>query len=87
MAGVYGRINSRADFLQVLEETRQATQQFLRTMPGNPSLERVARELEAMQQWSADGRTPAKEERKRIDIGAVAVREFAEEDDWKFDPN
>ena len=43
-------------------------------------LQRVDTELNAMTEWSADGRTPSEEERGRIDIGRVAVREFADED-------
>ncbi len=82
MGGVYGKIDSRDDFLRTLAEARVITRRLLDLQPESSIIERVDAQLEAMQSWSADGREPTKAERKSIQIGLIAVRELdADRDD------
>ena len=76
MAGDYGEINSRVDFHRVLGEALDAVRNILAGTPDFEVMQRIAQELEAMEEWSKDGRTPSDEERGSIDIGLVAVREL-----------
>ena len=76
MAGVYGEINSRADFHRVLGEATDIAQSLLAQSPKDAVMLRIQMELEAMDKWTAGGREPSAEERGRIDIGLVAVREL-----------
>src|SRR5438105_14637985 len=78
MAGDHGAIDSRADFFRDLSRAREMTARFLVATPNDWALDRISRELEAIEQWTANGRTPEATERERVDIGVVALRELAE---------
>jgi hypothetical protein len=80
MAGVYGEIDSRADFYRVLQEARAITRRMLQARPDNQPIEVIDTQLDAMERWTANGRDPAKAERDTINIGLVAVRELSEVD-------
>ena len=76
MAGVFGEINSRADFHRVLREALDATQRNLSKQPNYAVMQRVHTELESMKKWTENGREPSKSERKSVDVGLIAAREF-----------
>jgi hypothetical protein len=75
MGGVYGEINSRADFERVL---REAADTAARILAGgrNPVIEAVAEQLGWMAHASLGGREPSANERGRVSVGLIAVREL-----------
>jgi hypothetical protein len=81
MAGVYGEINSRADFQSVLDKAITDGKALLAKRPGDETIDVIVRQLEAVKIWSANGRTPIKEERETIDMGVRASRELEGDDD------
>ena len=50
--------------------------QHLQESPHWAAMQVVKRQLSAMQRWTADMRTPTREEREKINIGLIAAREF-----------
>jgi hypothetical protein len=76
MAGVYGQIDSRADFQRVLAEAIATGKQLLAQAPKDETIEVIDTELDAVQRWTAGGRTPSDDERKSLDMGLRAVREL-----------
>ncbi|MGA7917645.1 MAG: hypothetical protein WCA00_20595 [Candidatus Acidiferrales bacterium] len=76
MAGVYGEINSRIDFHRVLNDATVLARSILARAPQHPAMERIEKQLDAMKRWSASSRTPTDGERRSIDVGLVAAREF-----------
>jgi hypothetical protein len=82
MSGVYGTIDSRADFFRVLDEARGITRGLLTLQPKNSVIQRIALELDQMRASTSDGRVPTRAERDAIQIGLIAVRELdADRDD------
>jgi hypothetical protein len=75
-AGVYGEINSLADCHRVLSEALDITQRILAKRPNYAVMQRIHTELDAMKKWTEKGREPSKSERKRVDVGLIAAREF-----------
>ena len=69
-------ILTTADFRADLEATLQLARDRCASVPEYEIYQRILMELDAMREWTANGRTPKFEERKRIDIGLVAVREL-----------
>lgn len=78
-------INSRSDFFRVLEQTLDEARSFSEKAPGFAPMELIVMQLEAMQSWTAGGREPTLEERKRIDIGPIAIRELEPAEDEEQD--
>lgn len=78
MAGVYGRLNSRADFFRVLAEALDTARRGLAIEPRSHMTQIALRQLEAMQAWTANGRTPTADEQNRIDVGVRAGRELSD---------
>lgn len=77
MAGVFGdAINSRNDFLSVLHWAKVHAAAALKKRPNDPTLLVVTRQITAIESWIANGRTPALDERKQIDLGLRMYREF-----------
>ena len=76
MAGVYGTINSRADFFAALDRAIAEGKVFQAKYAGEATIDAIVRQLEAVKSWSANGRTPTEAERESIDIGARAAREL-----------
>lgn len=76
VAGVYGNINSRADFFDVLKQAISDGRAILAKRPGDASIEAIVRQLEAVTKWTANGRTPTEDERESIDVAVRASREF-----------
>lgn len=78
MAGVYGEIDSRVDYHRVLREAADIARRILALGPGDRTMQRIDKELEAMRRWTEGGRDPSASERNTIDVGLIAVRELAE---------
>jgi hypothetical protein len=78
MAGVYGRLNSRADFFRVLAKALDTARRGLAIEPRSRTTQIALRQLEAMQAWTANGRAPTADEQNRIDVGVLAGRELSD---------
>ena len=76
MSGVYGEINSRRDYHRVLNEALDLTQRILAKQPNYAVMQRIHTELDAIKKWTEKGREPSKSERKSVNIGLIAAREF-----------
>jgi hypothetical protein len=88
MAGVYGRLNSRADFHRVLDEALAFVRSGRAGPEADPGRKVVEAQLDAMQGWTHGGRDPRPAERGRITLGIFAVREFSDTgdpdiEDWR----
>lgn len=81
MAGVYGEINSKADFVAVLDKATSDGKAILAQRPGDSTIDAIVRQLEAVKSWTANGRTPTDDERESIDIGVRASRELEGDDE------
>ena len=68
-------IKTRAEFFEVLARTLKAAQGLSALGPFWAHAS-IAAQLQAMTDWTAAGRTPTPEERDRITIGLIAIREF-----------
>jgi hypothetical protein len=75
MGGVYGEINSRADFERVRQEAVDIAARIL-SAGRNPVIEAVVEQLGWMARASGGGRVPSADERRTVSIGLVAVREL-----------
>jgi hypothetical protein len=78
MAGVYGEIDSRIDFHQVLSDAIDIVRRLVAQNPDDGLMLRIEKELNAMRLWTENGRDPSLSERASIDVGLVAARELAE---------
>lgn len=76
MAGVYGSINSRADFFAVLAKAISDGKAILALRPGDAAVKSIIGQLEAVATWTAKGRVPAQHERESVDIAVRASREL-----------
>ena len=82
MAGVFGdSINSRADFMQALARARTDLARVRRRLPHDPALQSAQQQLQAVEQWTANQRTPLPGERERINMGNLVYRQFEATDD------
>ena len=82
MGGVYGAINSRADFQRMLDEAREITRRMLKVSM-DPTIKVIDTQLDAMQRWTANDREPTADERKTISVGVIAARSLDAE--WTDD--
>jgi len=80
MGGVYGSINSRADFHLVLGKATRLAAGILSQSPSYEVMQIIQRQLQAMKRWTDNGREPTEKERTSIDVGLIAVRELADSD-------
>ena len=76
MGGVYGEIDSRADFERVVKDARLITRLLLSGESLDPTIESIDTQLDALERWSANGREPTPAERKSISVGILAAREL-----------
>ncbi len=76
MAGVYGEINSRVDFNRVLHDASIIARGILTRTPQDATMQRILKQLDAMARWNSNGRTPTDGERRSVDVGLIAAREF-----------
>lgn len=74
MARTY--INSRADFFKVLDQATAEIKKRVAAAPGLQTWDVLDMQLDAMKRWTDQGRTPIQQERDRITIGTIAVREL-----------
>jgi hypothetical protein len=82
MAGIFGdAINNRGDFFRRLAQARHDVRKILGRLPNEPTLLSVEKQLEAIDRWTANGRTPTLDERKSIDMALRMFREFEMTDD------
>jgi hypothetical protein len=79
MAGVYGEISSKGDFRRVLGEATLISRRILKQRPEYATMQRIQKQLDAMKRWSDNDREPTDGERRNIDVGLVAAREFSGE--------
>lgn len=78
MAGVYGEINSNADFHRVLDEATETVRCVLTHTPTSGMMQQILNQLEAMKLWSDNGCEPSESERSNIDVGLIAARELSD---------
>lgn len=69
-------IKSRRDFFVALDEALKRTRALLALSPVDPNLASVLKQLEAIMNWTANGREPTKQERESLTVGRILVREF-----------
>lgn len=69
-------LTNRADFFEVLEQTRVEVEGLVnKDAPPGP-LASIAKQLGVIKSQTANGRTPTEDERDAISIGLIAVREL-----------
>ena len=85
MAGVYGNTGSRADYFVTLDKAIQRSKALLAKQAQYSVIENIDMQLDAMRRWSANDRSPTDEERKRVSIGLIAVRELVDTGDPAMD--
>jgi hypothetical protein len=71
-------IKTRAEFFEVLARTLELARRRSASSPLWTHAS-IGAQLQAMTDWTAAGRTPTDEERDRITIGLIAIREFDSE--------
>jgi hypothetical protein len=77
MAGIFGDdINDRSDFFRELARAKQVALRVLKRFSGDPSLQAIFTQLEAIEQWTANGRTPTDDERGKVGMAIRMLREF-----------
>lgn len=76
-------IRSRAEFFQVLEQCIAVATQKNRES-SFWVFDSILKQLQAIREWTANGRTPTEEERSELTMGYYAVREFDDEIDGEF---
>lgn len=69
-------IKTRGEFEAELREAIYQADKRLQQSPNWEPMKVVRRQLEAMKTWTAGMRTPTEEERKKINIGVIALRNF-----------
>lgn len=74
-------IETRAEFFEVLDATLAQAKAKATAVPAFGLYANMVAQLLAMREWSANGRVPTQEERDRIDIGLIALREVDEQAD------
>jgi hypothetical protein len=73
MAGVYGEINSRADYHRLL---RQATHFAVSQSPSDTTMQQIRKQLDAMRLCTDNDREPSEKERRSLNVGLIAAREL-----------
>lgn len=78
-------IQSRADFFRVLDESITETSQKIAANPDWTILEVFMQQLLFMRATTSGGRKPTFEERKKITIGTILIREMESPPDYEWD--
>jgi hypothetical protein len=82
MAGIFGdEINNRKQFFEQLSSAIQFGASLVERLPQERMLKVVAKQLKAIQGWTAGARQPTLEERKSIHMGLQMFREYETTDD------
>ena len=69
-------MQTRLEFEVGLSEALHAIGQLLRSDPGDPAYVGIANQLEAIQQWTTDGKDLTQKQKDRVNMGLVAQREL-----------
>jgi hypothetical protein len=77
-------VHSRADFFRVLDEAITETSQKITANPDWTILEVFMQQLMFMRATTSGGRKPTFEERKKISIGTIAMREMESVSDMEW---
>jgi hypothetical protein len=80
----YNIVTDRAAFFDQLDLAIAKTKKLISENPSWEMLHSFARQLDAMKQWSANGRKPAFDERKSITMGRAAQREIQGTNDMEW---
>jgi hypothetical protein len=82
MAGIFGEnINGRTDFFRELATAKKDCEKLIQKLPFEDTLRSVQMQLEAIERWTANGRTPTPAERKSLDMSLRMFREYETTDD------
>ena len=69
-------IQDRAGFFRALDDAIADSRRLGGAPPGFAPLETILYQLEMIKVWTANGRTPTKQERRSITMGITVVREL-----------
>ena len=69
-------IQDRASFFGALDQAIADSRRLDGAPPGFAPLETILHQLEMITAWTANGRPPTKDERRRITMGITVVREL-----------
>ncbi|MFO0647173.1 MAG: hypothetical protein U0326_13110 [Polyangiales bacterium] len=72
----YSALKNRDDFFTALARARAGLMARAAADPQYALWPMMIRQLDAMAQWTANGRIPTTEERDRISVGTLVVREL-----------
>jgi|SRR6187401_3075099 hypothetical protein len=72
----FKHVKNRADFFVALDDAIQRTQVLMEPGPHGAAEGSILRQLQVIQQWTANGRQPKKEERWKPTILLRLAREF-----------
>lgn len=77
MAGWFGdKINNRQEFFEQLAEARTLSKRLVQRLPYENPLKYVEKQLEDIERWTANGRSPTADERKKVFLALVFVKEY-----------
>lgn len=71
-------IKDRQEFDKYLPETHAKVKKLIQDLGADPVLVAVLRQLEAIEQWTANGQNMTQPQKDRIVMGLQAVREMAD---------
>lgn len=74
-------IKSRRQFQKILAQTRDELRARAAAEPVHPLWNGLLAQIQAMEEWTRGGRVPTKEERDKIVVGTIAMRELEPTDD------
>lgn len=77
-------IKNRAQFQKILTRTLEEMSERAKAQPVYPLWQNLLAQLRAMEDWTKDKRVPTKEERDRISMGTLAMREIEPTDDLEL---
>lgn len=83
MGGVYGQINSRADFDALLQKATLEGKALLARRPDDPAIAMIGsiqRQLRFVQQWTAGGVRPTQDQIDKLTFGQMASRSVDDTD-------
>ncbi|MFT3783680.1 MAG: immunity protein Tsi6 family protein [Nibricoccus sp.] len=75
------RVETIPEFLATLPLAIARMEQLIKDYPGDSFLESILRQLKHVAEWTAEGRTPAKEQIEKLSFGTMASKAVADTDD------
>jgi hypothetical protein len=73
----FHHFKTRAEFFPALDKAIQQSVDLLQAMPDYGQIESILSQLEMIRVWTANGRQPTKDERRKPQIDVILDREFA----------